>query len=197
MEAAETIRIVRERSEEWGIDPERVYVIGFSAGGHIAASLATLWNKGFLSEALGVPAAMLRPSGCILGYPVITPKDYRPDSKEESEKTTFDRCFDRILTGQPEDAWVLNSLEKQVDRETPPAFIFATWQDGTVPIEQSLNFANGLLSAGVETEVHIFRRGHHGLATAEFPVVREESDDVAPFRKWVELSVTWIRDLCN
>ena len=62
---------------------------------------------------------------------------------------------------------------------------------------RKVDLANALLSAGVEMEVHIFRRGPHGLATAEFPVVREESDDVAPFRKWVELSVTWIRDLCN
>ncbi len=195
MEAAETIRIVRERSEEWGIDPERVYVIGFSAGGHLAASLSVLWNKGFLGEALGCAAETLRPDGCILGYPVISPLGYRfgQPMREGYEKTL--RCFDRILEGQDEEAWVLNSLDLQADEKTPPVFIFSTWQDKTVPIEQSLVFANALLSAGVETEVHIFRRGHHGLATAEFPVVREESDDVTPFRKWVELSVTWIRDL--
>ena len=197
LELAETIRIVREKSEEFGIDPEKVYVIGFSAGGHLAASLSVLWNKGFLSEALGCSAETLRPDGCILGYPVISPLGYRfgQPMKEGYEKTL--RCFDRILEGQEEEAWVLNSLDLQADEKTPPVFVFSTWQDKTVPIEQSLVFANALLSAGVETEVHIFRRGHHGLATAEFPVVREESDDVAPFRKWVELSVTWIRDMCN
>lgn len=197
LELAETIRIVRERSGEWGIDSDRVFVIGFSAGGHLAASLATLWNKGFLSEALNVSPSVLRPNGCILGYPVITPENYRIDSKEECEKKTFDRCFDRILSGKPEEAWVLNSLEKQVDAETPPAFIFSTWQDGTVPVGQSLIFAEALRKAGVEAELHLFRRGRHGLATADFPVVRDETDDVAPFKAWVKLSVEWLRDLEN
>ena len=195
LELGEAIRIVRERSAEWGIDPNRVYVIGFSAGGHLAASLAVLWNKGFLGKALGVEERVLRPDGCLLGYPVITPGTYRGGIEEGVRGFSCFRCFDRLLEGLSEKDWHYNALEEQVDSETPPVFLFSTWQDRSVPIEQSLVFAEALQKAGVETELHIFRRGRHGLSTARFPVVRNDTDDVKPFEAWVPLSVTWLEDL--
>ena len=160
IEAFEAVRYVREHANEYHIDPNRIWLLGFSAGGHAAAAAGVLWNHSFV-RALGYEGEMHRPDGMILCYPVITSGTY---AHRDSFRNLLGRQYDEELLK-------LNSLELQVNRETPPTFLWHTATDRSVPVQNSLLFANALIAAGVETELHVYPRGDHALSTARFDVL--------------------------
>lgn len=186
LELATTINLVRENAKKWNIDPEKVIVAGFSAGGHLAACLGVFWNQDFLGGQLEIPKKMLKPNGLLLSYPVIT-------SGEHAHQGSFDALLGENHTATLEDV----SLEKQVTADTPPAFIWHTYTDDAVPVENAFLFASALRRYNIPLEMHIYPEGEHGLALA----TEETYSTISKFglqkdcAGWVQLAGTWIRNL--
>ena len=175
---------LRAHAEENHIDPQQIIVSGYSAGGHLAASLGVFWHKPFLSRHLQCDAALLRPAALLLGYPVIT-------SGEFAHRNSFIRLLGEDAT---EEALAEVSLEKHVTSQTPPAFLWHTYTDELVPVENSMLFADALRKAGVPFELHIYSTGIHGLALSG--KVTEEPEIVRvcdACTGWVELACAWLR----
>lgn len=156
-DAKRAIRMVRSRAAEFRVAPDRIGVWGFSAGGHLASTLATHFDGGDPAAADPVERASCRPDFAILAYPVI------------SLTTEFvHKGSRRNLLGEDPDPALLESLssEKQVTPRTPPTFLFHTDEDKGVPAENSVLFYLALRKAGVPAELHIYERGRHGVGLA-------------------------------
>lgn len=180
MELAASVAWVRRHAGEYGIAPDRIAVCGFSAGGHLAGCLANLWDHPVLAP-LGLSPEEMRPDASILCYPVITTEARKGHSLS----------FERLLgpgAEVPEEI----SLEKQVKGTTPPTFLWATVADGTVPVENTMVYAEALQRAGVPFELHLFADGPHamGLATAESAWSPEYENPHAAH--WNGLCVEWL-----
>lgn len=170
---------LRENSEIWYTDSDHIAVCGFSAGGHLAASLGTLWNHEKLKAVFDTKNGKNKPNAMILGYPVIT-ADKRYAHIESIENVSGKKISDS-------DAEFF-SLENRVSKETVPAFIFHTADDASVKAENSLRFAAALQETGILYELHILPSGKHGLS-----VCTEETglrDDYNA--RWMEMSIMWL-----
>ena len=181
---AMAISFIKEHAKEWNVDPEKIFVTGYSAGGHLAASIGVFWNKPFLHELTGKTANEIKPAGLVLAYPVIS-------SGEFAHKGSIQR-----LTGNSEDKELLElvSLEKQVSEDTPPTFIWSTVTDNVVPIENTLLFVNALQKCKVNYEVHIYPHGPHGLALVT-PDTIEVGDavELSDICDWVDHAAKFIK----
>ena len=152
-----SVRLVRSRAAEFGIDSGRIGVMGASAGGHLAASAATLFDAPEGRTGAALDAVSGRPDFVSLMYPVITMKP--PFAHMGSRKA--------LLGAEPSDALVERmSVETQVTAATPPVFMVHTGEDTSVPLENSLLFFQALRKAGVPAELHLFEKGAHGFGTA-------------------------------
>lgn len=166
-ELAETVNTVRENAADWHIDPEKIAVMGFSAGGHLAASLGAFWQN--YSE-------NARPNALVLCYPVITLGEF-------THKGTRDN-----VTGGDGELLEMLSIENHVTAEFPPSFVWGTVDDASVPMENSLLLVSTLRKAGVPFEYHLFAHGKHGLSTC----TQEVETPNPECRKWVELVKVWL-----
>ena len=144
-ELAAAIAIVRDHAEEWYVDPESVLVCGFSAGGHLACSIGTFWNRSVAYEGIKRTAREVRPDGLILCYPVIT-------SGEHCHPGSFQELLGENT--QPELGQAV-SLELHVTDQMPPVFLWHTVTDDTVPVENSLLLAWAMQKNHVNYEMHI------------------------------------------
>jgi acetyl esterase/lipase len=175
-DAQRAIRTVRARAAEWGVDPGRVGIIGFSAGGHLASTAGTHFDAGAASSADPIERASSRPDFMMLIYPVIT---MRGDSVTHAGSRL------NLLGKDPSPELVrLLSNETQVTTRTPPAFLVHTFDDRTVPVQNSLLFYDALRSAGVAAELHVFDHGPHGFGLAP-------TDPV--LSAWPGLAEAWMR----
>lgn len=153
-DAARAVRTVRARAEEWGVDPQRVGILGFSAGGHLASTLATHFETGRPEAADPVDRLSSRPDVAVLVYPVITLQE--PHVHAGSRQN--------LLGDAPaEDLVALLSNETQVTAATPPSFLVHAADDGPVPPENSLLFALALSRCGVPFSLHVYEKGGHGF----------------------------------
>ena len=151
-------RWVRRNAGELHVNPDQVAICGFSAGGHLSASLCVHCDAPELQEAEGPYAGISnRPDMAVLSYPVITSGEY-------AHRDSFTALLGPDAT-EEELAYV--SLEKQVTKDTPPTFIWTTFTDADVPCENSLLYADALRKAGVQVELHVFGNGPHGMSTAD------------------------------
>ncbi len=168
------IRLVRSRAAELGLKPDHIGVMGFSAGGHLASSAATLFNlpEGQVADGLAVSS---RPDFAVLGYPVIL------INQEQTH-----RGSQKNLLGENPSAELMARLstEQQVTAQTPPTFIFQTDADTAVPAENAVKFYLALRKAGVKAELHIYQNGVHGVGLA--PGDRELST-------WGDRLLGWLR----
>ena len=174
-DAQRAIRLLRSRAAEWRLDPARIGIMGFSAGGHLAMTASTMFDAGDPRAADVVDRAGSRPDFAVLAYPVIT----------MTESWTH-QGSKRNLLGENPDAGLAGQLsgELAVTKETPPTFIFHTNEDPTVPAENSLLYVLALRKAGVPAELHLFERGPHGVGLA---------NDNASLAPWSTLLATWLR----
>jgi acetyl esterase/lipase len=156
-DAQRAIRTVRARAAEWKVDPQRIGILGFSAGGHLASTAGTHFDRGNPAAEDSISRASCRPDFLILCYAVIAFGE--PYAHRGSQAN---------LLGKNAPADLVRSLsnEKQVTKETPPTFLFHTDEDSGVPAENSVYFYLALRKAGVPAELHIFRPGQHGLGLA-------------------------------
>lgn len=152
-DAARAVRLTREKAAEWKIDPKRVGIIGSSAGGHLASTLLTHFDAGNPNAEDPVERQSSRPDLGILCYAVIT-----------MGENTHGGSKKNLLGDNPSPELVESlSNEKQVTAQTPPCFIWHTWEDKAVKVENSLAFAEALQKAGVPFDLHIYQKGGHGL----------------------------------
>ena len=184
MEAAEAVRLVRSLADETLTDPDRVYICGFSAGGHLAASLGILWKRAGWAEKLGTVPEIIRPTGMILCYPVIT-------AGEKAHRGSVDNLLGHPGTKEELDGV---SLEKQVTPDAVPAFIWHTRTDGSVPVENSLYLACALSECRIPFELHVFPRGGHGLSLANRLTDDRDndSDGAADCAAWPGMAAAWM-----
>lgn len=171
-DAARAVRTVRARAQDWKIDPNRVGVIGSSAGGHLVSTLITHFDAGRADAADNVERQSSRPDAAVLCYPVIT---MGPNTHQGSKNN---------LLGPKPDPELVKSLsnETQVTKETPPCFIWHTWEDKAVKVENSLEFAAALQRAGVPFDLHVYQKGGHGLGLGK-----------AEKHPWAGACLHWLR----
>jgi acetyl esterase/lipase len=157
-DAQRALRTVRSRAKEWGVDPGRIGIIGFSAGGHLASSAATHFSGSFGEPKDQIDRASCRPDFAILVYPVISFTE--PFTHTGSRKN---------LLGAKADAKLIEKMssEKQVTSQTPPTFLIHTWEDKVVPAENSIAFYLALRQAKVPAEMHLFPKGPHGFGLGQ------------------------------
>lgn len=182
-DAQRAIRTVRARAKEWSLDPKRVGILGFSAGGHLASTAATHFDSGKPDAQDPIDRESCRPDVAILVYPVI------------ALATEYGHAgsLKNLLGEKPSQELIENlSNEKQVTKQTPPTFLAHTNEDTGVPPENSLLFALALRKAGVPFELHVFEKGQHGLGLGtgweKFKIPRNEE-----FQAWPRLCAAWLK----
>lgn len=187
IELAATVDYVRSKSKEWNVDKDKIIVCGFSAGGHLAGSLGVLWDNKILEEALEINKDNIKPNAMILCYPVIT-------SGEFAHKGSFDNLLGENVSEVEREKL---SLEKLVSKNTPTTFLWHTFDDGAVPVQNSLFFANSLASNNVPFELHIYPNGVHGLSLCEeLTAMNVQSEHINQHAgTWFKLAVEWIKNL--
>jgi len=174
MDAAWAMAHVRRHAAEYHADPRRVALMGFSAGGHLAGMLGTRWHDRARFEPL--TPECIRPDALVLCYPVITAGEY-------AHRDSF-----RRLTGsEDERAHAFFSVEDMVDSATPPTFLWHTWEDASVPVENTLRMAASLRRRRVPAEVHIFPRGGHGVGLGTEITAMKPEQIIPEVQIWPEL----------
>ncbi len=177
-DAARAVRLVRAHAAAWKVDPKRVGIIGSSAGGHLASTLMTHFDAGKPHDADPVERESCRPDLAVLAYPVIT---------MEAGKTHAQSRKNLLGTNPPPELVALLSNELQVTKDTPPCFIFHGFEDTTVPVENSLEFAAAMVRAGVPCELHIYEKGKHGIGLGSPRFTPER------FHPWVRDCELWLK----
>ncbi len=187
-EVASAIADIRKNAAAWNVDPDRILVCGFSAGGHLACSIGTLWNQTLAYEAIGRTAGDIRPNGLILCYPVISAGEFRHAGS-----------FSALVGDDAdEDTLFQVSLEQQVSADMPPVFLWHTLTDQSVPVENSLALAAAMRRRNVSFEMHIFPEGVHGLSLANEETGGENPDLTVPgCQSWISLVKSWIETKFN
>lgn len=186
LQASKALATIRQQAKEWNIDEDKVVICGFSAGGHLAASIGTFWNQEFLCQPLGVEPEQIKPNGLLLGYPVITSGEFAHRGS-----------FVNLLGERYEELLEKVSLEKQVTENTPRTFIWHTFEDNSVPVENTLLFVQALRRYHINTEVHIYPRGRHGISLANEETQSKEGENtiILEAQNWITMAGRWIRSL--
>ena len=174
-DAQRAMRIVRSRAAEWHLAPDRIGIMGFSAGGHLASTVSTHFDSGDPNAADPIDRAGSRPDFAILCYPVIS----------MTEPWTHQGSKINLLGEHPSEELARSlSNETQVTAQTPPTFIYQTNADTTVPAENSVYYYLALRKAGVPAEMHVFQNGPHGTGLAMTD---------AALGAWPQLLANWLR----
>ena len=181
------MRLICENAERWLVDPERIAVCGFSAGGHNAAMYATRWQDDPENP---------RPAAAILGYP-LTDYVIKPELEKRMDPAanSFHRASDTAFLGTPDPSPEQRedvSPARHVTRDTPPTFLWATSADELVPVQHSLQMAMALSDAGIPYELHIFEQGPHGLGLADQSTAAAWSQCSTDAAVWAELAAKWL-----
>ncbi|MGN1369765.1 MAG: alpha/beta hydrolase [Aristaeellaceae bacterium] len=180
-DVAQAVAWVRAHHQEIHADPNAIAVMGFSAGGHAAGSLGVYWHDAALMAQFGLTPEEVRPNAMVLCYPVITGGEF-------AHRGSFVN-----LTGSEErSVHAAYSLEDKVTGQTPPTFLWHTFEDGAVPVENTLMMASALRRAGIVTEVHIFPRGGHGLALCNPLTSTNPEQNLPECAQWTEMAARFL-----
>ena len=178
---SDTVSWLRDHAQEYRMEKKHIYVCGFSAGGHLAGSLGILWNrKEYFTE--NTDLKKHRPDGMILAYPVIT-------SGEFAHRSSLVR-----LAGDDPAKQEVYSLEKWVDEDCVPVYLWGTFADDAVPVENSLLLLKELAKYRIPVEYHLFPEGVHGLslATKEVEEPEAQRDPDKHIARWMPLCLEWL-----
>ena len=182
IEVAALFDYINKNADALHTDTEKIGIIGFSAGGHLAAHYSNLWDDEIIKERFG---ATYKPAASILCYPVISTENANRGS------------FINLLGHFPETEDEINrfSCEKLVGKQTPPTFLFHTFEDTTVPVQNSIYYANALADNGIPFEMHIYPYGWHGISTADSLTLDSDNDKLPYISDWVIKVKRWINVL--
>ena len=184
LELAKAMCHVRKHTKEWHVDEKKIFVQGSSAGGHLAASLGCFWKRKLFDEITGGDSELIRPDGMILSYPVIT-----------SGKYAHRDSFVKLLADRYEELVEEMSLEKQVSSDTPKTYLWHTFEDGAVPVENTLLFAQALREKEIPFECHIYPKGRHGLALGNELTSSDGEKEIQPeVTNWIQMAGTFIKN---
>ena len=170
---AQTVVTLRDKAEEWHIESHHIAVLGFSAGGHLAASLATLWDDPELHL-----DPRCRPDAAVLAYPVITTGEYAHRESADNVSGGDAALRDKL------------SLERRVKPTMPPTFVWHCVGDESVPVENTLLLVTAMQRAGVDYECHLFAGGAHGISVC----TQETETPTSACAPWVPLCQTWLNE---
>ena len=181
-DASRAVRLVRSRAAEFNVRPDRIGILGFSAGGHLVTTLATHFDPGKPQAADPVERVSSRPDAVIAGYPVVSLETFRHEG-----------CLANLL-GENWPEQVLHDLSNDlhVTAETPPTFLWHTAADEVAAVEQSILYARALQRNGVPFELHVFPHGAHGLGLGDGSSFVGASPQVA---QWPHLCEVWLQSL--
>lgn len=184
IDIALAIAHIRANASEYDIDPDRIALLGFSAGGHLSALLGSLWHTPELSQLTGHEPAEMQPNALILGYPVANLKalfDWMTARSEQEDK------FGAMLRSYNE----VKDPMCLVNKSIPPVFLFTTLEDDLIPAEHTFAYAQKLLDGGIPLEFHLFSEGGHGLGSADG---LSNHGRLYPKRlgAWFDLAVNWL-----
>jgi len=187
---AQAILIIRENADKWGVDADKIIVCGFSAGGHVAASLGVLWNSAAITERLKglTDAKLINPAAMVLCYAVLdeTIMGRGEGGDDDVNIATFGHA-------KPSDEELIAaSPAAHVGAHTPPAFIWHTSADDDVPAVGSLDFGIKLAAHGVPYEVHVFEQGGHALSLCDETTVRKKEHLGYTCSAWFGLALAWL-----
>ena len=178
------MKLIRENADEFGVIEDQIAVIGFSAGGHLTASLGVYWNDPEIMERSGCLNGENKPNAQLLIYPVIS-----------TSWMENNNGFDRLVgENDRESVYKKLNLHTAVTKNTPQTFLCHTFRDQIVPVEESLNFAYALVEAGVPCELHIFPNGPHGLSLGTPKSAGAIGADKS-FAQWPNLAINWLNRL--
>ena len=179
IEVAALFDLINKKANEFHCDTGKIGIIGFSAGGHLAAHYSNLWNDNVITEHFG---AAYKPAASVLCYPVISVRDAHRGS------------FENLIGHFPEMDDEINrfSCEKLVGKQTPPTFIFHTAPDGVVPVQNSLYYAQALAENKVPFELHIYPFGEHGIATADTLTCDNVTTQTLYTGDWISKAKKWL-----
>lgn len=185
LECAAAVKYIREHAEEFDINADKLFVMGFSAGGHLAACMANLWKSSLLSDVLGCSSDMLKVNGSVLCYPVIL---------SDPALTHEGSIANLILHRHDPELREFLSMDKRVGAQTPPTFIWHCADDGCVPVENTLYYTTALAANKIPFESHIFPSGGHGLALCDGTTATEECHYAPIPAAWTELCFKWLAE---
>ena len=174
LDAATAIKYIRDHADEWNIDKDKIVVCGFSAGGHLAASISALWKLDIVSKTLGCENSYVKPNGMILGYPAISADDSKAKSDESKAYNIF-------------------YSKKHIDADTCPAFVWHTAADN-LPVENSLHVCEALSAHKIPFELHVFPYGEHGLSIATKEIAMHEGMIMPYVGRWINMAIQWINE---
>jgi len=177
LDARRAVQTVRARAKDYQIVPNRIVIIGLSAGGHLAALAATQYVAGKPDSEDPIERVSSRPDYLVLGYPWI-------GALSESDPRYLDRCKKDYAADKCEALRTGYSPDLSVTKETPPTFLYHTFNDQSVPVEQGLIFYEALVKAGVPSEAHFFPNGPHGVGLGKGDAVLDQ---------WPNLLENWLR----
>ena len=189
IDALLSVKFIKDHAEEYNIDPNQIFAVGFSAGGHLCAALGTFWNDEELKAQCGFTADEGKVAGTILAYPVIT-----------GGKHAHRGSIDNVIGDKMKKTYGVEkySIENQVHAQSAPAFIWHTFEDNCVPVENSLLMASALRRNNVPFEMHIFTKGCHGLSLSnEQTSLNGEMFINREAEVWFDMSVKWMNVMMN
>lgn len=187
VEASLAVKHIKDNADKYGINPEEVFAVGFSAGGHLAGSLGILWNKPEIQKQLDMPYGYNKPKGVMLIYPVVSAEEF-------GHKGSF---VNLTGTDKPTREQIdMLSLEKNVDAESAPAFIVHTTTDDCVNVKNSLVLGEAYANAKKKFEMHIYPDAPHGFALGnQITKCGYEKFQDASIAKWVEHAAEWTENV--
>lgn len=174
MQASHALLTIRENAKKWNTAPDKLAVLGFSAGGHLAGACAVLWDAPELLARMDTRQGQNRPDAAVLCYPATL-------VGEKGHRVSLERLCGKEDT-------MLFDLPAHVKKDTPPMFLWTTQEDELVPCENTLEMAMRLQACGVPCELHVYTRGRHGLTLG-----KRETGQVQPhLASWVRLCKEWL-----
>ena len=180
-EVAAVMELIYKNADEWNCDTEKVAIIGFSAGGHLAAYYSNMYDCKEVREAFPESKAV---NASLLSYPVIT----------ADPKVAHKGSFENLLGHYPEgEELEYFSCDCQVDENTPPTFIWHTAEDTCVPVENSLRYATALTRNKVPVELHIYPFSYHGLSTCDKQTIDNLDKNIIYNSAWLDNAKKWLK----
>lgn len=185
IQATKAIKLIKDRAEDFGIDPDQFFAVGFSAGGHLVASMGSLWKMTEIHDTVKMPYGYNRLTGVMLIYPVIC-----------NHKGSFKNL---LATSELTEEMIEKiSIDNYVDEDSCPAFIMHTANDQIVNVNNSLAIASAYAKAGVPFELHIYPDAPHGVALGnKITKCGTEKYENSAIAEWVKHAAVWAEQICN